>query len=148
MTGSVNTLPRSGRQKILNSRDRRSIIFKVNSNPQISAPKLAVDIELEIGKIVHPENIRQILKKSGLNGRVPQKKLFISVENRQKRLEFTKKKEKEDEQFWNKVLFTDESKFNIIGPDSHRKIGRKKNTELEEKNLIPTVKHEGGSVIA
>ena len=41
MIGSVNTLPRSGRPKILNSRDRRSIIKKVNLNPHISAPKLA-----------------------------------------------------------------------------------------------------------
>ncbi|XP_065645612.1 uncharacterized protein LOC136076075 [Hydra vulgaris] len=71
MTGSVNTITRSVRPKILNSLDRRSIIKKVNSNPCISAPKLAVDVELEIGKIVHPENIRRILRKSRLNGRVP-----------------------------------------------------------------------------
>lgn len=147
MTGSVNTLPRSGRPKILNSRDRRNIIRKVNENPRISAPKLAVDVELEIGKIVHPENIRRILRKSGLNGRIPRKKPFISLENRRKRLEFAKKYGNEDEQFWNKVLFTDESKFNIFGPDSRGKIWRKKNTELEEKNLIPTVKHGGGCVM-
>ena len=96
MTGSVNTLSRSGRPKILKSRDRRSIIKKVNSNPRVSAPKLAVDVGLEIGKIVHPENIRRILRKSGLNGRVPRKKPFISVENTRKRLEFTKRNEKED----------------------------------------------------
>ena len=59
MTGSINTLPRSAQPKILNSQDRKSIIKKVNSNSCISAPKLAVDVELEIGKIVHPENIRR-----------------------------------------------------------------------------------------
>ena len=84
MIGSINTLPRSGRPKLLNSRDRRSVIKKVNSNPRISAPKLAVDVEFEIRKLVHLENIRQILRKSGLNGRVPRKKPFISVENRRK----------------------------------------------------------------
>ena len=62
-------------------------------------------------------------------------------------MEFTKKYEKEDEQFWNKILFTDESKLNIFGPQSRRKIWRKKNTEQDEKNLIPTVKCEGGSVM-
>ena len=60
-------------------------------------------------------------------------------------MEFTKKYEKEDEQFRNKILFTDKSKFNIFGPDICGKIWRKKNTELEESNLI--LKHGGGNVM-
>ena len=62
-------------------------------------------------------------------------------------MEFTKKYEKEEEQFWNKVLFTDESKLNIFGPDICGKTWGKKNTELEERNLNLTMKHGGGSVM-
>ena len=45
------------------------------------------------------------------------------------------------------AIFSDESKFNIIVSDGRRMVWRKKNTGLESKNLIPTVKHGGGGVI-
>ncbi|GFW49176.1 transposable element Tcb1 transposase [Trichonephila clavipes] len=49
--------------------------------------------------------------------------------------------------FWKKVIFSDESKFTIFGSDSRRTIWRKPNTALNPKNLRPTVKHGGGSVM-
>ncbi|GFV63627.1 transposable element Tcb2 transposase [Trichonephila clavipes] len=49
--------------------------------------------------------------------------------------------------FWTKVIFSDESKFNICGSDGRRTVWRKSNTTLDPKNLRPTVKHGGGSVM-
>ncbi|GFW22371.1 transposable element Tcb1 transposase [Trichonephila clavipes] len=49
--------------------------------------------------------------------------------------------------FWKKVIFSDESKFNIFGSDGRRTVWRKPNTVLDPKNLHPTVKH-GVSVMA
>lgn len=46
-----------------------------------------------------------------------------------------------------KVLFTDESKFNLHGSDGKVYVWRKPNTEFEPKNTIGTVKHGGGSVM-
>lgn len=146
-TGSVDTLPRKGRPKILSSRDKRNIIKKIVINPRLSAPKLAADFALETGKTIHAENIRRVLRKSGFNGRVSRKKPFINITNQKKRLEFAKKYINADELFWKQVLFTDESKFNIFGPDSRGKVWRKPNTALDKKNLTPTVKHGGGNVM-
>ncbi|GFV99049.1 transposable element Tcb1 transposase [Trichonephila clavipes] len=50
--------------------------------------------------------------------------------------------------FWKKVIFSDESKFNIFGRDGRRTVWRKPNTALDPKNLHPTVKHGGVSVMA
>jgi len=63
-----------------------------------------------------------------------------------KRLEFAKQHLNKSQEYWNTVLFSDESKFNIFNSDGRRTVWRKKNTELNPKNLIPTVKH-GGSVL-
>ena len=49
--------------------------------------------------------------------------------------------------FWDKVIFSDESKFNIFGSDGQNYLLRKLNTELEIRHLHQTVKHEGGSVM-
>ncbi|GFX72912.1 transposable element Tc1 transposase [Trichonephila clavipes] len=51
------------------------------------------------------------------------------------------------QQFWNDVIFSDESKFNIFGSDGRRMVSRKPNTSHHPKHTIPTVKHGGGSVM-
>lgn len=146
-SGSVKSKQRSGRPKRLNNRDRRYILKKINSNPHISAPKLANKIENVSGKVVHPETVRKFLRSEGFHGRIPRKKPFISAQNIQKRLEFANTHLDKTFEFWKTVLFTDESKFNIFGCDGKGKVWRKTNEELKLKNLKATVKHGGGSVM-
>ncbi|GFU36386.1 transposable element Tc1 transposase [Trichonephila clavipes] len=51
------------------------------------------------------------------------------------------------QQFWNEVIFSDESNFNIFDSDGRRMVWRKPNTSYHPKHTTPTVKHEGGSVM-
>uniref|UniRef100_A0A0A1XCS3 Transposable element Tc1 transposase n=1 Tax=Zeugodacus cucurbitae TaxID=28588 RepID=A0A0A1XCS3_ZEUCU len=83
----------------------------------------------------------------GYHGRNIRKKPFISNINRQKRLKFVKELENKDEHFWNSVIFSDESKYNIFGSDGHEKVWRKVNIELDPRNMTATVKHGGWSLI-
>lgn len=46
-----------------------------------------------------------------------------------------------------KVLFTDESKFNLFGSDGRRFVWRRKGEEYLPKNTKKSVKHGGGSVM-
>ncbi|GBM76663.1 hypothetical protein AVEN_206543-1 [Araneus ventricosus] len=48
-------------------------------------------------------------------------------------------------EFWNSVLFVDDSKYNVFGSDGKQIVWRKPNSELEMKILTPSVKHGGGS---
>ena len=50
------------------------------------------------------------------------------------------------ETYWNNILIADKSKFIIFGSDDHIIVWRRKNVELNPKNLIGTIKHGGGSV--
>ncbi|GFT59203.1 transposable element Tcb1 transposase [Trichonephila clavipes] len=90
---------------------------------------------------------RKILKKAGYHGRVAHKKPHISAVNRQKRLDFANEDVNQPPQFWEKVLFSDESKFCIFGIKGRKLVWRKQGKALEKENLVPKVKHGGGGVM-
>ncbi|GBL80687.1 Transposable element Tc1 transposase [Araneus ventricosus] len=50
------------------------------------------------------------------------------------------------EMYWNNVLFADENKINIFGSDRRIMVWRRKNEELNPKNLVGTVKYGGALV--
>ena len=147
ITGNTKNKIRTGRPSIFTEKESRMIVRKVKNNPKISAPILKTDIENAVGKTCHPETIRRLLRKAGYHGRSIRKKPYVSKVNRQKRVDFAKQHLKEDNDFWNSIIFSDESKFNILGPDGNKKVWRKANKELDPKNMRGTVKHGGGSVL-
>lgn len=146
-TGSTENKPRSGRPKKLSRRDTSFILKEVDQNPKENATKLAEKIALRSGTVVHPRTIQRTLNANGFHSRTPRKKPLISEKNRKLRLEFAQRYIDKGIDFWKRVLFTDESKYNIFGSDGRDKVWRKPNTAMDPKHLVPTVKHGGGSVM-
>lgn len=145
--GSVDNAPRTGRPKKLSRRNVSMVLKEVSKNPRVTRAELAQEISNATGVTVHAKTIGRVLHSGGYASRVPRKKPLISQKNQQLRLEFAKRYLEKDEAFWESVLFTDETKVNIFGNDGRGKVWRKKNSALDVKNLIPTVKHGGGSVM-
>ncbi|GFS94471.1 transposable element Tcb2 transposase [Trichonephila clavipes] len=114
-------------------------------DPKISAPKIAASTSNTLGRSGSAETVRRVLRKAGYNGRVARRKPLIGKRNRVKRLKFTKEHILKPQQFWNEVIFGDESKFNIFGSDGRRMVRRKPNTSHHPKHTTPTVKHGGGT---
>jgi hypothetical protein len=83
-------------------------------------------------------------REDDLKGQVARKGPFIN-EARLKRLKFAREHVTRGSEFWNRVLWTAESKFNIFGSGGRNLVLRRKNEELKMKNLHPTIKHSGGS---
>lgn len=146
-TGSYKVRPRSGRPKKLSAREESSIVRKIKINPKLSAPKLAAEVREEFSKTVNPQTIRNCLHRVGYNGRVMRRKPLISEKNRKKRLEFAVEHAAKCNNYWENVIFSDETKINLFGSDGRDKVWRKKNTALKIENVCPTVKHGGGNVL-
>ncbi|GFX84835.1 transposable element Tc1 transposase [Trichonephila clavipes] len=151
-TGMLINSELRGRKKIMNSITERRVIHQVKIDPKISAPKIGASTSNTLGQcfsksISFCRNGTKSPKKAGYSGRVTRKKPLIGKRNRVKRLKFTKEHILKPQQFWNKVIFSDESKFNIFGSDGRRMVWRKQNTSHHPKHTIPTVKHGGGSVM-
>ncbi len=52
-----------------------------------------------------------------------------------------------DEDYWDSILWSDETKINVFGTDGFKTVRRRKGEEYKEKCMVPTVKHGGGSVL-
>jgi len=72
----------------------------------------------------------------------------VSLKNRKTRLEFSKKHLKEPVQFWNNILWTDETKINLYQNDGKRRLWRRDGTSPNPKHSTSSVKPGGGSVMA
>lgn len=145
--GKVTNNSGRGRKKILSETDERYILREIKINPKQSVPKLKEEVSKRINRPISVETVRRVLRKENYNGRIARKKPFISHVNKKKRLEFAKKYVNQPLEFWNNVVFTDETKINIFGSDGKQIVWRKPNTELNTKNTIKTIKHGGGSIL-
>ncbi|GFW03070.1 transposable element Tcb2 transposase [Trichonephila clavipes] len=96
---------------------------------------------------VSAQTVRNVLHSAGLTARTPRKKPYVCEVNRKRRLEFAMKYKNKPMDFWERVIFSDESKFEIFTPPGIRKIWKKNKTALEPKNVLPTLKHGGGNVM-
>lgn len=146
-TASLQSEKRTGRPKALSDRERSQIVRKVKKNPRISSTQIAAEVKEEMGKDIHPITVRRTLHEADYRSRVARRKPLISKANQTKRLAYAKEYISKPRDFWDSVLFSDESKFNIFQSDGRQTVWRKPNTELQKKNLAATVKHGGGGVI-
>lgn len=145
--GSTANARRRGRPKRLTERERHAIRREVQKNPKISAPKLVGIIQQSFNKHVSTDTVRRVLHSEGYKARVARKKPLINKVNRLKRLAFAKQYCNASPEFWTKVIFTDESKYNVFGSDGRHLVWRKPGEALKQRNLRATVKHGGGSVM-
>jgi transposase len=106
-----------GRQPALTERNGEWLVRQIKKNPKTSAPALAGQLCEYFGIQVSAQKVRNALKQRGYNGRVARKKPWISKINSNKRLAFVKSHSNKDKDFWKSLIFTDESKFNLIGSD-------------------------------
>ncbi|GFU94402.1 transposable element Tcb2 transposase [Trichonephila clavipes] len=146
-TGSAENKPRPGDPSKLTSRAKRMIVRSATNKPMTSTQNIANELLSSCNVSVSAQTVRKVLYSAGLKARTPRKKPYISEVNRKRRLEFAMKNKIKPMEFWKKVIFSDESKFEIFTPPSIRKIWRKNKTAVEPKNVLPTLKHGGGNVI-
>ncbi len=93
-------------------------------------------------------NNQERLHQSEYRGFTTRCKPLVSLKNRKARLEFAKRHLKKPSQFWNNILWTDETKINLYQSDGKRRVWRRKGTAHDPKHTTSSVKHGGGSVMA
>ena len=75
------------------------------------------------------------------------RKPLLSKNNMAAQLRFVKLHLNKAQDFWNNVLWTEQSKVEMFGHNAQQHVWRKPNTAYQHKHLIPTVMHGGGGLM-
>ncbi len=143
-TGSTQNRPRHGRPKKLSVRAQRHIQRLCLGNRRMSAASIAAEVEGVGGQPVSAQNICRTLHQIGLHGCLPRRKPLLKMMHKKARKQFAEDKQTKDMDYWNHILWSDETKINLFGSDG---VWRQPGEEYKDKCVLPTVMHGGGSVM-
>lgn len=125
----------------------RAIVRISKKDPFMSSRDIANEINVQFGLNLSDRLIRRRLNDAKLFGRSSRKKPFLSKKNIAKRLVFARTHKNKDLSFWKKILWSDETKVNRMGPDGRVFVHRPKNQALNPRYTQKTIKHGGGSIM-
>ncbi len=140
-TGSTQNMPLHGRQKILSARAQRHIQRLCLGNRRMSAASIAAEVEGVGVQPVSAQTMRRTLHQIGLHGCHPRRKPLLKMMHKKARTQFTEDKQTKDMDYWNHVLWSDETKINVFGSDGVKCVWRQPGEEYKDKCILLTVKH-------
>ena len=146
-TGSNVNKKRSGRPRKTSKRDDDKILTISSANRFETAPNIRAKINERLPSPISVSTVQRRLREKGMFGRIAVKKPLLRPPNIKKRLEFAIRHKDWTLDDWKRVLWSDESKFEIFGSHRRQHVRRKVKERYNSKCIAPTVKHGGGSVI-
>lgn len=146
-SGGILNKSRSGRPKITTIEEDRKIVLTSKRNRRKTAPEITAEMNEHREKPISVSTVKRRLQQAGLHGRIAMKKPLLRKVNKQKRFKWAREHQNWTAEDWSKVLWTDESKFEIFGSRRRTFVRRSAGERASEQCIVPTVKHGGGSVM-
>ncbi|KAI4883797.1 hypothetical protein NFI96_031425, partial [Prochilodus magdalenae] len=138
--------PRPGAPKKISPRGVAMMLRMVRNRPATTRQELANDLKAA-GTTVCKETIGNTLRNNGFTSCSARKVPLLKRAHVEARLKYANDHLKDEPSYWEKVLWSDETKIELFGLNSTRHVWRKKNAAYDPKNTVPTVKHGGGSIM-
>ncbi|KAJ4943701.1 hypothetical protein JOQ06_006199, partial [Pogonophryne albipinna] len=118
----------------------------VSKNPRTTRGDLVNDLQ-RAGTKVTKATISNTQRRQGLKSCSARRVPLLKPVHVQARLKFAREHLDDPEEDWENVIWSDETKIELFGKNSTRRVWRRKNAELHPKNTIPTVKHGGRNIM-
>uniref|UniRef100_A0A4W5K4N7 Tc1-like transposase DDE domain-containing protein n=1 Tax=Hucho hucho TaxID=62062 RepID=A0A4W5K4N7_9TELE len=122
------------------------IMRTVRNQPRTTREDLVNDLKAA-GTIVTKKTIGNTLRREGLKSCSARKVPLLKKAHIHARLKFANEHLNDSEDNWVKVLWSDETKMELFGINSTRRVWRRRNAAYDPKNTIPTVKHGDGNIM-
>uniref|UniRef100_A0A673XEB3 Tc1-like transposase DDE domain-containing protein n=1 Tax=Salmo trutta TaxID=8032 RepID=A0A673XEB3_SALTR len=139
-------LPRPGAPCKISPRGVAMIMRTGRNQPRTTWEDLVNDLKAA-GTIVTKKTIGNTLRREGLKSCSACKVPLLKKAHIHARMKFANEHLNDSEDNWVKVLWSDETKMELFGINSTRRIWRRRNAAYDPKNTIPTVKHGGGNIM-
>ncbi len=113
---------RPGRTRKLTPRQERLLMRRVEENQHASSLQLSKEVESQTGVTISRDTIRRTLQRNGMHGCRPQKKPLLKPRHKKACLEFARAHADKDEDYWDSILWSDETKINVFGTDGFKTV--------------------------
>ncbi len=115
-----------GHPRKLTPRQERLLMRRVEENRNSSSLQLSKEVDSQTGVTISRDTIRRTLQRNGLYGCRPQKKRLLKPRHKKARLEFARAHADKDEDYWDSILWSDETQINVFGTDGLKTVWRRK----------------------
>ncbi len=122
------------------------IMRSMRNQPRTTREDLVNDLKAA-WTIVTKKTIGNTLYCEGLKSSSTRKVPLLKKAHVQAHLKFANEHLNDPEENWVKVLWSVETKIELFGINSTRRVWRRRNAAYDSRNTIPTVKHGGGNIM-
>ncbi len=147
-TGFTRNRPCKGRSKKLSPCAVHQVQKLASKNRRMSVASIALEVAEVEGQLVSAQTIRHTLQQVGLHGRHPRRKPLLKLAHKKACKQFSDDNMAKSMNYWNHVLWSDESNVNLFDSDGVQHVWWRPGEEYQENCALPTVKHGGGSIMA
>jgi transposase len=146
-TNSFKDRPRKGRPRKLTDRNKRAAVKMLKKKEATTATAISKALKSSHNIQVSRKTVARALKSCGYACRIKKKKPRLTDKHKKARLAFAKKYESWTSDDWKKVIWSDESKFNLLNSDGKEYHWTNRPEELTEDGITPTLKFGGGGIM-
>ncbi len=139
-TGSVADKTRSGRPKATTVREDRVLVRASLADRRLTSTDLRATMERQ-GVNLAARTVRKRLQAVGLRGCVAAKKPLLRPQTVKARLRFARQHKNWTLDQWQKVLWSDESSFQLFCGAKRAFVRRRVGERYSPQCIVPTVKH-------
>ena len=138
---------RAGRPKVTTERADRHLVRTSRRNRFLTAPEIRVDLAIATGVEVSRSTVSRRLAAAGLHGRVARHKPRLTANHKTRRLAWARDHLTWTADDWARVLWSDESRFQLYQSDGRVYVRRCVGEAFAEGCVVPTVKHGGSGIM-
>ncbi len=145
--GFTRNRPCKDRSKKLSPCAVRQVQKLASKNRCMSAASIALEVAEVEGQLVSAQTICHTLQQVGLHGCRPRRKPLLKLAHKKACKQFAEDNLAKSMNYWNHVLWSDETKINLFDSDGVQHVWWRPGEEYQEYCALPTVKHGGGSIM-
>ncbi len=105
---------------------------RVEENRHASSLQLSKEVESQTVVTISRDTIRRTLQRNGMHGCRPRKKPLLKPRHKKAHLDFARAHADKDEDYWDSILWSDETKINVFGTDGFKTVWRRKGEDTKK----------------